>query len=90
MRDLAVDLGLLVTIEDTGGAQIATAAIAHLSISTPATARLHTVDFHNWVTVSNALNAPIVADGRMEAPTTPGLGLQVDALRLGKPIYRTS
>jgi cis-L-3-hydroxyproline dehydratase len=89
MRDLAVDLGLLVTIEDTGGAQIATAAIAHLSLSTPATARLHTVDFHNWVTVSNALNAPIVADGRMEAPTTPGLGLQVDALRLGKPIYRT-
>ncbi len=54
IRDTAVEMGLAVTVEDTGGAEIDTAAMAHMSLSTPDSARLHTVDFHNWVTVSNA------------------------------------
>ncbi len=36
MRDAACELGLLVTVEDTGGSDIATAAMAHVSLSTPA------------------------------------------------------
>ena len=54
LRDLAVSLRIPVTVECTGGAEIDTAAIAHLSLSTPEELRVHTVDFHNWVTVSNA------------------------------------
>jgi len=42
LRDLAVDLGFMVTVEDTGGAEIDTAAMAHLSLSTPEEHRLHT------------------------------------------------
>ena len=35
LRDLAVELGMTVTVEDTGGATIDTAAMLHLSLSTP-------------------------------------------------------
>ncbi len=35
LRDVAVELGLTVTVEDTGGATIDTAAMLHLSLSTP-------------------------------------------------------
>ena len=63
LRDVACELGLLVTVEDTGGSDIATAAMAHVSLSTPARSRLHTVDFNAWVTVSNAAGMP-AAQGR--------------------------
>lgn len=35
LRDLAADMGFMITVEDTGGAEIDTAAMAHLSLSTP-------------------------------------------------------
>ena len=87
VRDVAVELGLHVTVEDTGGAQVDTAAIAHLSLSTPATVRTHTVDFHNWVTVANGSGDLSCRDGRMTAPTTPGLGITVDVAALGAPLF---
>lgn len=85
LRDLAVDLDLMVTVEDTGGAEIDTAAMAHLSLSTPQARRLHTVDFHNWVTVSHASGLAPCNGGEMRAPTKPGLGLTIDVASLGKP-----
>ncbi len=87
IRDTAVELGLAVTVEDTGGAEIDTAAMAHMSLSTPDCARLHTVDFHNWVTVSNASGLPPCRDGKMGAPTAPGLGVVPLEETFGKPIY---
>ena len=85
LRDLAVDLGYMVTVEDTGGAEIDTAAIAHLSLSTPEERRLHTVAFHQWVKVQTTANAPPVADSRMSIPGGVGLGIDVLPERLGKP-----
>ena len=41
IRDLAVAFDLMVTVEDTGGSQIDTAAIAHLCLSTPEERRCH-------------------------------------------------
>jgi L-alanine-DL-glutamate epimerase-like enolase superfamily enzyme len=79
-------MGLAVTVEDTGGAQIASAAIAHLSLSTPDRCRAHTVDFHNWVTVANGVADLRCAEGRMRAPTQPGLGVEVDPEVLGAPL----
>jgi L-alanine-DL-glutamate epimerase-like enolase superfamily enzyme len=87
LRDVAVELGLEVTVEDTGGAQIDTAAIAHLSLSTPVGARTHTVDFHRWVTVANGTGDLVCRDGRMTAPTGPGLGIEVDVDQLGHPLF---
>jgi cis-L-3-hydroxyproline dehydratase len=90
IRDTAVEMGIAVTVEDTGGAEIDTAAMAHMSLSTPESARLHTVDFHNWVTVSNATGLPTCKDGKMAAPTAPGLGVMPLEEKFGKPIYVTS
>jgi L-alanine-DL-glutamate epimerase-like enolase superfamily enzyme len=85
LRDLAVDLGLMVTVEDTGGAEIDTAAMAHLSLSTPVERRLHTIAFHEWVTVKTAKNAPPTWNNRIGIPQGAGLGIEVDEALLGKP-----
>lgn len=90
LRDLAVDLGLMVTVEDTGGAEIDTAAMAHLSLSTPAEKRLHAIAFHEWVTVRTARNAPPVFGGaRMGLPEGAGLGIDVDPELVGSPFLDT-
>lgn len=87
IRDLAVDLGLMVTVECIGGADIASAAIAHMSLSTSESMRLHAVDFHNWVTVSNAIGLPDVAGGVMRAPVSPGLGVTPREDVLGEALF---
>ena len=86
LRDFAVDMDLGVTIEDTGGADIDTAATAHLMLSTSEQSRLHTVDFMNWVTVSNGAGMPPTGDGVMGAPVEAGLGLAVDPGAFGAPL----
>jgi L-alanine-DL-glutamate epimerase-like enolase superfamily enzyme len=84
IRDVAVALGLRVTIEDTGGSVIDTAATTHLMLSTPEPARFHTVDFMNWVTVRNADGMPPTANGYISAPTAPGLGVRIRTETLGE------
>jgi L-alanine-DL-glutamate epimerase-like enolase superfamily enzyme len=90
LRDLAVSLRIHVTVECTGGAEIDTAAIAHLSLSTPEELRVHAVDFHNWVTVSNAAGMPSSEGGRMTAPQAPGLGVEPRLEVLGEPFLDLS
>lgn len=85
IRDLAVDLGFMITVEDTGGAEIDTAAMAHLSLSTPEERRLHAIAFHEWVTVRTASNMPPVERNRMGLPDGPGLGIDVREELLGAP-----
>lgn len=85
IRDLAVDLGFMITVEDTGGAEIDTAAMAHLSLSTPEERRLHAIAFHEWVTVRTASNMPPVERNRMGLPDGPGLGIDVREELLGTP-----
>jgi len=86
IRDVAVSLGMAVTVEDTGGADIDTAAMAHLSVSTPAAQRAHTVDFHHWVTVSNGVGMPGTEGGMLRPPQGPGLGIEVTIGALGDPV----
>ncbi len=85
IRDVAVDLGFMVTVEDTGGAEVDTAAMAHLSLSTAQERRLHAIAFHEWVTVRTASNTPPVTGSRMGIPDGPGLGIDVQQEKLGKP-----
>jgi L-alanine-DL-glutamate epimerase-like enolase superfamily enzyme len=78
LRDLAVSLGAGVTVEDTWGGDIATAAIAHLAASTPPDA-LFSVSFVNDAVAEHvAGHVPRSADGFAGAPDGPGLGLEVD------------
>jgi cis-L-3-hydroxyproline dehydratase len=87
--DTAVALGVPVTVEDTGGAAIATAAIAHVSASTPAALRMHAYPFHELVESPLATGMPAVHAGRLELPDGPGLGVEPDLAALGEPIFDT-
>jgi len=59
--------------------------MVQLSLSTPEELRLHTVDFHNWVTVPNARGIPPVADGRITMGSAPGLGVIPMVETFGEP-----
>lgn len=87
LRDIAIAKNLKITIEDTGGAEIDTAAYSGLLLSTPEGLRQHTVDFHNWVTVSNGRGEFAITDGMMDIPGGPGLGLDVDPTSFGEAIF---
>lgn len=74
-RDLCVSLGVAMTIEDSWGGDIVTAAISHLAHSTPSELLFTTTDFNSYVTRSIADGAPQRVNGRMSASTQPGLGV---------------
>ena len=75
-RDLCVSMGIAMTLEDSWGGDIATAAIAHLAHSTPEEFRFTATDFNSYVTVSTADGAPQRVNGRMAASDAPGLGIR--------------
>ena len=82
---------LVVTLRDPGQSPpIITAAMAHLSLSTPEERRLHAIAFHEWVTVRTATNAPQVDGSRMNIPDGAGLGIEVDRSLLGVPFFTVS
>jgi L-alanine-DL-glutamate epimerase-like enolase superfamily enzyme len=89
MRDLAQELGLCLTIEDTWGGDLVTAAVAHLAAST-SEAALFTVSFMNdWTNEHLAGHEPRSVNGFGAAPKGPGLGISVDLKQLGQPIFAT-
>jgi L-alanine-DL-glutamate epimerase-like enolase superfamily enzyme len=89
-RDLCVAMGIAMTLEDTWGGDIVTAAIAHLAHSTPTELLFTSTDFNSYVTKSIAHGAPQRQGGRLSAPTAPGLGVQGNLEALGKPIAEYS
>jgi L-alanine-DL-glutamate epimerase-like enolase superfamily enzyme len=85
-RDLCVSMGIAMTLEDSWGGDITTAAIAHLAHSTPEQFRFTSTDFNSYVTVSTAEGAPRRENGFMKAGTAPGLGIQPRMDVLGKAV----
>ena len=85
-RDLCVSMGIAMTLEDSWGGDITTAAIAHLAHSTPEEFRFTSTDFNSYVTVSTADGAPQRENGFMSASTAPGLGITPRMDVLGKPV----
>jgi L-alanine-DL-glutamate epimerase-like enolase superfamily enzyme len=88
IRDLCVSLGIAMTIEDTWGGDIVTAAIAHLAHSTPPEFLFSATDFNSYVTVSIADGAPQRENGVLAASSAPGLGIQPRMDVLGEPVLR--
>lgn len=87
IRDLCVTLGLPMTIEDSWGGDIVTAAISHLAHSTPERFRFSSTDFNSYTPVTLANGAPERINGVMKASTKPGLGIEPIAEVLGKALY---
>jgi L-alanine-DL-glutamate epimerase-like enolase superfamily enzyme len=85
-RDLCVQLGIAMTVEDSWGGDIVTAAIAHLAHSTPSELLFTATDFNSYVTVSIAEGAPQRVNGRMAASSRPGLGVDPRMDILGQPV----
>ncbi len=86
IRDVCVSLNTPMTIEDSWGGDIITAAIAHLAHSTPEPLRFSATDFNSYVTVQNATGAPKRDNGNMVADDKPGLGIEPNFDALGAPV----
>lgn len=84
-RDLCVSAGIAMTIEDSWGSDITTAAIAHLAQSTVADCHFSSTDFNSYVTRSTARGAPQRTEGRMAVSDQPGLGIEPRLETFGEP-----
>jgi L-alanine-DL-glutamate epimerase-like enolase superfamily enzyme len=89
-RDLCVSMGIAMTLEDSWGGDITTAAIAHLAHSTPEALRFTATDFNSYVTVSTAEGAPRREQGFMRASDAPGLGIRPRRDVLGERVVDVS
>jgi L-alanine-DL-glutamate epimerase-like enolase superfamily enzyme len=86
-RDLAASWGLAMTLEDSGGGDVVTAAMAHLSCSVAPRLLLNGFLVGEMVAERIAAGAPRAENGRARLPPGPGLGVEVDEARLGDPVF---
>ena len=89
--DLCLSLGLAMTIEDTWGGDIATAAILHLASTVPAKAHFSSTDFNAYNTVAtgtiDASSGRCQGGAGMRPPTgSRGLGVMPNWKALGDPV----
>src|SRR6478736_10532250 len=89
MRDAAVELGLTLTIEDSWGGDLVTAAVSHLAAGVPPTQLFAASYMNDWTVEHVAGYQPRSHDGRGPVPNGPGLGVEVDLDRLGAPLFAT-
>jgi L-alanine-DL-glutamate epimerase-like enolase superfamily enzyme len=87
-RDLAGGWGLPVTIEDSGGGDIVTSALVHLSASVAPRLLMNGFLAGEMVSERIAPGAPRAIDGFAQLPEGPGLGVTVDESVLGKALLR--
>ncbi|SAK48363.1 muconate and chloromuconate cycloisomerase [Caballeronia pedi] len=87
MRDLGQELGLQITVEDTWGGDVVSAASAHLAASTKERALLSVSFMNDWTNEHVAGYQPRSKNGFGSAPSAPGLGIEIDAGALGQPLY---
>jgi L-alanine-DL-glutamate epimerase-like enolase superfamily enzyme len=85
-RELCAQIGVAMTIEDSWGGDITTAAIAHLAHSTPTDLLFTSTDFNSYGPVQTAKGAPQRDNGRMAASLAPGLGVEPLMDVLGEPV----
>ncbi len=87
IRDACEALGISMTIEDTWGGDVVTAAVSHLA-ATVEPRLLFTVSFMNdWTTEHIAGYQPRSRLGWGAPPAGAGLGIEVDAHALGPPLF---
>ncbi|MBT5927743.1 MAG: mandelate racemase/muconate lactonizing enzyme family protein [Verrucomicrobia bacterium] len=86
-RDLCAQLGIAMTVEDSWGGDIITAAISHFAHSTPTELLFTSTDFNSYVTKSIATGAPQRDKGRLRASTEVGLGIEPRMDALGTPVW---
>jgi L-alanine-DL-glutamate epimerase-like enolase superfamily enzyme len=87
IRDVCESLGVSLTLEDSWGGDVVTAAVSHLAASTRPDL-LFTVSFMNdWTREHIAGYRPRSRDGWGAPAPGPGLGIDVDIAALGEPLF---
>jgi L-alanine-DL-glutamate epimerase-like enolase superfamily enzyme len=86
MRDLCETLGVAMTIEDSWGGDITTAAIAHLAGSTRSEFYFSSTDFNSYNDVHIAEDPPMRKKGWLSVPSGAGLGIHVNEKLIGQPV----
>jgi L-alanine-DL-glutamate epimerase-like enolase superfamily enzyme len=86
MRDAAVALGIRLTIEDSWGGDVVSAAVAHLAAGTPPDALFAVSYMNDWTLEHIAGYQPRSAGGLGPVPGAAGLGIEVDVAGLGDPL----
>lgn len=87
-RDVAVALGLPMTVEDSGGGDIVTAAATHVSCSVEPRFLLGGYLPSEMIGERLAVGTPTAEGGVARLPAGPGLGLDVDEAAVGAPVLR--
>ena len=87
MRDVCVELGVAVLIEDTWGGDLCSAAVAALAGSTSPSALWAASFMNDWTLEHVAGYQPRSAEGFGPVPDAPGLGIEVDEDQLGELLF---
>lgn len=85
-RDMALAAGLTMSVQETTGSDIAFAAIVHMGQTVPEKYLRSVLECRDMVAVQTADGDFPVVDGRVTAPTTPGLGITPRMDVLGEPV----
>jgi len=85
-RDLCIQLGAKMCIEDTWGSDITTATALHLATATPAKSLLNVCDLSGYVHPRLDENAPVRDGGVIRAADKPGHGVSPNPDVLGQPV----
>ncbi len=86
IRELAETLGLRITIEDTWGGDLVTAAVSQLAASTSPEAFYAASFMNDWTLEHVANYMPHSKDGWGGVAPGPGLGVELDETRLGEAV----
>ncbi len=78
LRQTCEHLGLGVTVEDSWGGDLTTAAVSHLAAATAPEALVMASFMNDWTNEHIASYEPRSRNGRGAAPLGPGLGIEVD------------
>jgi len=87
-RDLCIQLGAKMCIEDTWGSDINTATALHLATATPAKSLLNVCDLSGYVHPRLDENAPVRDGGKIRAFDLPGHGVSPNPDVLGEPVLK--
>jgi L-alanine-DL-glutamate epimerase-like enolase superfamily enzyme len=85
-RDICSAWGVGVSVEDSAGSDVVSAAVLHLAASMPADRRFDAFIPSGEVREHVALAPLIPHNGHARVPPAPGLGVEIDAQSLGPPV----
>lgn len=85
-RDICIAAGLTISVQETTGSDIAFAAIVHMGQTVPEQLLRCVLESRDMVSLKTADGDFPVTNGRVVAPTTPGLGITPRMDVLGEPV----